>query len=515
MDLARPTRGIGWIMKKHSLGVRLAAAACVVGGGGEAIAQGTAIRARPIGTTSNPTVIVSSPGDTARLFVGSRGGAIRILKLPDEQFLDQPYLTVPNAGGANGVLWMAFHPDFATNGRFYVSTQETTGKVRLITGMVSEADPNMADASSITTVLFIDDQASQHTGGWIGFDSHGYLLMVTGDQMAPGTAPSQNAANFAGKMLRLDVDGLDNIPGNTDDDQFPDDANRNYSIPPSNPLVGNIDGFLEEIWAMGLRNPYRCSRDAATGNVWIGDVGNFQREEIDRLEPDAPAVNFGWPVCEGTIVPTSPYPTCENPAFRMPMFDYLRTGAEPSGNTVIGGVVYRGCAMPEFHGLFIFSDYSNDWIGMLRPSDTLNGVGTPTARASLVSLRTSTTLGLPAGSVNGTSVFGQDANGEVYFARYISGQIYKLEPAASGGGLGRDCDGDGVVDSCSTGPTPCRADVSGDCAVTIDDLTGYLGMFLEGSLAADLSDTEDSGVVDGSVTIDDLLFFLAHFASGC
>ncbi|MGD9791385.1 MAG: PQQ-dependent sugar dehydrogenase [Phycisphaerales bacterium] len=480
-----------------------------------ASAQGTAMRARLIGTTSNPTVIVSAPGDATRLFVGSNRGPIRILKLPDEQFLDQPFLTVPNAGGANGVLWMAFHPDFATNGRFYISTQETTGKVRLITGVVSATDPNVADASSITTVLFIDDQASQHTGGWIGFDSHGYLLMVTGDQMGPGTAPSQNAANYAGKMLRLDVDGLDNIPGNTDDDQFPDDANRNYSIPPSNPLVGNTDGYLEEIWALGLRNPYRCSRDVTTGNVWIGDVGNFQREEIDRLEPDVPAVNFGWPVCEGTIIPTSPYPPCENPAFRMPMFDYLRTGEEPSGNTVIGGVVYRGCAMPEFHGLFLFADFTNDWIGMLRPGDTLDGVGTAAARASLVSLRSSANLGLATNTINGTSVFGQDARGEVYFARYISGQIYKLEPAASGGGLGRDCDGDGVVDSCATGVMPCRADVTGDCAVTIDDLTEYLESFLTGLLAADQSDAEDSGVVDGAVTIDDLLFFLGRFAAGC
>ncbi len=473
------------------------------------------MRARLIGTTSNPTVIVSAPGDSTRLFVGSRGGAIRVLKLPDEQFLDQPFLTVPNAGGANGVLWMTFHPNFATNGRFYISTQETTGKVRLITGVASATDPNVADASSITTVLFVDDQASQHTGGWIGFDSHGYLLMVTGDQMAPGTAPSQNTMNYAGKMLRLDVDGLDDIPGNADDDQYLEDANRNYSIPPSNPLVGNTEGNLEEIWALGLRNPYRCSRDSVTGNVWIGDVGNFQREEIDRLEPDAPAVNFGWPVCEGTIVPTSPYAPCENPAFRVPMFDYLRSGAEPSGNTVIGGVIYRGCAMPEFHGLFLFADFSNDWIGMLRPSDTLNDAGTPTGRASLVSLRTSADLGLAASTINGTSVFGQDASGEVYFARYSSGQIYKLEPASIGIGLGRDCDADGVVDSCASGAMPCRADVTGDCAVTIDDLTDFLESFLAGSLSADQSDAEDSGVVDGAVTIDDLLFFLGRFAAGC
>jgi glucose/arabinose dehydrogenase len=231
---------------------------------------------------ASPVFLTSPPGDTARAFIvesaaTSTSGRIRILNLPGNTLEATPYLTVSGiaAGGEQGLLGLAFHPSFATNGRFYVNYTDAAGDTRIVRyqANVPYMTSTTADAASAQLVLFVDQPFSNHNGGWLGFGPDGYLYCALGDGGSagdPGNRAQTISNMLLGKMLRLDVNGADAFPG---------DPNKNYAIPPTNPFVG-VTGD-DEIWAFGLRNPWRNGFDRATGELYIGDVGQNAWEEID------------------------------------------------------------------------------------------------------------------------------------------------------------------------------------------------------------------------------------------
>src|SRR6266511_4269596 len=252
----------------------------------------TTLIAKKINTTplSRPVFATSPPGDKERLFiVEQHTGKIRIFRFASNAIDDTPFLQVTglSSGNEQGLLGLAFAPDFDANGFLYVNFTDTSGATVIRRYKVSQADPNVADPASATNVMTIPQPFSNHNGGWIAFnpkDKCLYIGMGDGGSENDPNKTSQNPKLLLGKMLRVDV---------TKDD-FPADASKNYAIPPDNPFVGT-PGVLPEIWALGLRNPWRCSFDRKTGDLYIGDVGQNKFEEIDfQRSTSAGGENYGW-----------------------------------------------------------------------------------------------------------------------------------------------------------------------------------------------------------------------------
>lgn len=355
-----------------------------------------------VGGLTRP-VVVTHAGD-ARLFVVEKNGYVRIVD--GGSLLPAPFLdihTLVSTGNEQGLLGLAFHPDYADNGFFYVHYTDTGGDTRVMRYAVS-GDPDLADAGSATPVLSVDQPFANHNGGDLHFGPDGYLYVSLGDGGSfcdPGDE-AQDGASLLGKILRLDVDG-----------------GSPYAIPPGNPFVGP-DGVADEIWAVGLRNPWRMSFDRLTGDLWIGDVGQNAREEIDR-QPAASTggENYGWDCREGFAAAAAPPSNCGTTATCMPLTLFTEPVADyshASGCSVTGGFRYRGSDFPALAGIYIFSDYCN---GELRGLSTADGGLTWDAQ----SLRPADGSLLP-------TAFGEDVDGEVYVAS-DGGTIYRLAVAAA------------------------------------------------------------------------------------
>jgi hypothetical protein len=316
------------------------------------------------------------------------------------------------------------------SGKFYVSitTDGTPLTSRIREFQVSASDPNVANPGSLREILSFAQPQSNHNGGWIGFSPvDNYLYMSSGDggggddNDAGHTAGTGNAqdttSNLLGKMLRIDING----------DDFPADANRNYAIPPTNPFragVGNPadDVGDDEIWSYGLRNPFRASFDRLTGDLWIGDVGQSAREEID-FQPagSAGGENYGWRLREGRIQTPSGGvggpPTAGNVE---PVYDYNRNNDQFGGTVVTGGYVYRG-PDPSVQGKYLFLDSRNspqtgdDNYWMFDPA---NPFGTVQNIDSLLTPN----VGSPQFPVS----FGEDAIGNLYIAYLVTGDVYRI-----------------------------------------------------------------------------------------
>ena len=315
----------------------------------------------------NPVFVLGSEDDTNRLFVVVRGGGIGIIDLDTNEVITAPYLDIQNSislSGEGGLLGMAVSPDFVTTGDFYVHATNTSGDTEIRRYTQSTTDPNFSDPASEELIITIPRTAVAHHGGWLGFGPDGFLYILLGDQDQPATEEnhvSQDLSNLLGSVLRIDPFG----------DDFPQDDSRNYAIPTDNPFVG-IEG-ADEIYAYGLRNPFSASFDSVTGNLYIGDVGEDNVEEVNLIPPGESGQNFGWPFFEGTqatifdgdVVQT---PTlcgsipCDEVIFTPPALQYFHGDGLLEGQSIVGGFVYRGPA-PELEGRYVFSDFvtGNFW----------------------------------------------------------------------------------------------------------------------------------------------------------
>jgi glucose/arabinose dehydrogenase len=340
---------------------------------------------------SSPVEITCAPNDT-RLFVVQQSGLIRILN-PNGTINTTPFLTITSStilsGGERGLLGLAFHPNYATNGYFYVNYTRAGDGATVIARYSVSADPNIADASSGTVLLTVAQPFSNHNGGSIKFGPDGYLYIGMGDGGSGGD-PGNRAQNInenLGKMLRIDVNSA-----------------SPYGIPATNPYVG-ISGN-DEIWAIGLRNPWKFSFNRLNGDLWIADVGQNAIEEINKVSTPASntGLNFGWRCYEGNV----PYDNSGCPSYSA---TYAPIAVYVHGTTnrcsITGGYFYTGSTYPNFANKYFFADYCTGEIGWVSSDGTITW------------------------NYNGPNLittFGEDTNGELYVA--MGGTIYKMIDAS-------------------------------------------------------------------------------------
>ena len=355
---------------------------------------------------AQPTYLTAPPGDTMRVFVTERTGAIRILDRVSGTLEAAPFLSI---GSVETLSSMAFDPDYVTNGRFFVFYHDTSNFVRVVRYEVSASDPDVADGASATPVLSLFNAG--HFGGWMGFGPDGFLYVQIGDggdfmsHDAPGNGQGTTGELLA-NVLRVDVDG----------DDFPADPSRNYAIPASNPFVGTTG--LDEIWAYGLRNPWRGSFDRLTGDYYLGDVGQDTREEID-CEPagSAGGRNYGWRLREGTIAtPTGGVGGPAPPGAVEPVYDYVNGAGPSEGASVTGGYVHRG-SVAALRGRYVFGDFVNPRIWSITV-DPATGTAT-----DFVDWTTALTPDI--GSFDSIVSFGEDGSGELYVIDF-DGDVFRI-----------------------------------------------------------------------------------------
>jgi glucose/arabinose dehydrogenase len=343
---------------------------------------------------SSPLLVTAPPGDTARVFIVEQTGRIRIVR--NDTLLPTAFLNVSaliSCCGEQGLLGLAFHPQYATNGYFYVNYTNAAGNTQVVRYHVS-SNPDSADAASASPVLSQAQPFPNHNGGMLAFGPDGFLYVGLGDGGSGGDPQGngQNLGTWLGKILRIDVSGA-----------------GPYAVPPSNPFVGRA-GALPEIWAWGLRNPWRFSFDRLTGDLYIGDVGQSAFEEIDvEVAPSAGGRNYGWNVMEGKSCYAAA--TCVTTGLTLPVLDYPHT----QGCSVTGGYVYRGTRLPALAGMYLFADYCNGWVHGIRP--LIGSVFKVTDWPRLA----------PGGTI---SSFGEDARGELYVVSHQPGAVFRIVPAS-------------------------------------------------------------------------------------
>lgn len=360
---------------------------------------------------ASPTFLAPLPDASGRVFVLERAGRIALLNPTNggsTTFMDLTGQVATD--GENGLLGLATAPNYATSGIFYVFLTNVAGDIEVRRYSTVPGQLDLGNAASGDVILTIAHPGqSNHNGGWIGFGNDGFLYVSVGDGGGSGD-PANNAQNtniLLGKMLRIDVAT----------DAFPADPNRDYAIPASNPFA--TTGGSPEIWAYGLRNPYRASIDAVTGNLWIGDVGQATREEIDLMLPTGGGANFGWRFLEGTSTFNGTPPA----GVTAPVAEYSHGTGEREGNSVIGGYVYRG-PVESLNGNYFFGDYVTANIWSL-PLSAL-AVGSTAPSASFVLRKTAFTP--TAGAINNISSFGIDQSNNLYIVDF-DGEIFRVNPA--------------------------------------------------------------------------------------
>lgn len=445
-------------------------------------AAGTGAHAQQLTTEIYQTglarpVFTTHAGDgSGRMFVLEQAGRIRIIDsggtLQTAPFLDIDGFVTGGASGQDerGLLGLAFHPDYETNGKFYVNyTTTISGQLTTVIDefSVSAGNPNQANPLSGRRLLPIAQPFGNHNGGWLGFGPDGYLYIANGDG-GSGNDPGNRAArlNFLlGKLLRIDVDNQD--PG------------LQYAIPPGNPFADDGDAnTLAEIWDYGLRNPWRTSFDRETGDLWIADVGQFSREEVNFQPAGDPGGNhYGWRCREGFNATGLAGCPASNPEWVSPVHDYGRG----DGCSITGGYAYRGCELGDaFEGKYFFSDFCSGTIWYLDPDNNF-------ARTTAFDTNFN------------VSSFGEGEDGEIFITNLFAGTIYKL-----------------VL----TNPDPdnCLPDFPGcnpaDLAEPYDtlnffDVTTFLGLYNQEDPAADLAPPA------GVFNFFDVTEFLSAYNSGC
>jgi glucose/arabinose dehydrogenase len=352
------------------------------------------------GGLTSPIFITNAGDGSGRIFVVEQPGMIRIIK--NGILLSTPFLdihSIVRSGGEQGLVALAFHPSYGTNGKFYVvytapRIGDSTGSVLTLEQFsVSAGNPDLANPNSGSVLLTIDHPVnSNHNGGTLAFGQDGYLYWSTGDGGSGGDPPNnaQNLSVLLGKILRLDVT-----------------SGPPYGIPNTNPFFASTDpNVRKEIWAYGLRNPWRLSFDRLTHDLYIGDVGQSAREEID-FQPagSVGGQNYGWRVMEGTLC-FNPSSGCNQSGKVLPVAEYDHS----LGCSVTGGYVYRGSNFPSLAGYYFYGDFCSGRLFSL-----INNPSTGWTATQLVDTPYS------------LSTFGEDEQGELYFADYAAGKIYNLQ----------------------------------------------------------------------------------------
>ena len=360
------------------------------------------IQLQPIASGFASPVTVTNAGDgSGRLFIVQQFGQIRILI--NGTVLPTPFLDIHelvSCCGEQGLLGLAFHPDYASSGFFYVDYTDVNGNTRVARYTVSKNDPNVADPKSAYPILTQVQPFSNHNGGQLAFGPNGYLYIGLGDGGSGGD-PQENGQNlqtWLGKILRVDNNG----------DDFPGDPNRNYAVPANNPFVGNPNA-LDEIWAYGVRNPWRFSFDRQSGDLFIADVGQSAWEEIDfQLAASTGGENYGWDVLEGMhCFEDQPPGSCDqflNGESTLPVLEYSHS----LGRSVTGGYRYRGQLYPQLNGIYFYADLCSGTIwGAIQ--DNGGWVSQDLLHSGLT-----------------VTTFGEDESGEVYVADYSGGTLYRI-----------------------------------------------------------------------------------------
>lgn len=406
-------------------------------------------------TGTRLSVLTFAPGDDQRLFAGTQDGTIYVIDADTGVLNPTPFLSIPNVDTEieGGLHSLAFHPDYQNNGKFYVGVTIDNGDIPIepieegvtspFTSHIREYtvsnDPNVANTGFGKIMQWVQP-GPQHNDAWMGFGpSDGYLYVMSGDGGVPGdmgpghtegTGNSQDITdNPFGKIRRIDVDGVD---------AYPADPNRNYGIPADNPFVGEIGD--DEIWAYGVRNPWKASFDRTSGDLWFGDVGAATREEIDFQPANSTGgENYGWRLREGSEATPGgsgiggPRP----PGNVDPVYDYLHDGLDPdpnfTGRAVTGGYVYRG-PDPEEYGNYVFGDVATNPAAKYWKFDTADPYGTVENITAI--------LQPDVGSSRGPVAFAEDSDGNQFVATFF-GQVFALTTDAVVPG---DFNGDGKID---------------------------------------------------------------------
>lgn len=333
-----------------------------------------------------PLYAIAPPGDP-RLFVVEQTGRIRILI--DGQLAEAPFLDLSgsvSSGGEQGLLGLAFHPDYASNGRFFVDYTDTSGDTRIVAYQVS-ADPAVADSASATELLRIDQPYANHNGGWLGFGPDGYLYLGMGDGGSRGDPQNraQNPGELLGKILRIDVNGA-----------------APYGIPAGNPFAKG--GGRPEIFALGLRNPWRPAFDG--DNFYIADVGQNAYEEVTVIGVDDAGANLGWKIVEGSACYGAK--SCEQTGLMPPTYSYSH---DTGGCSITGGYVYRGKAIPEITGQYFFADFCDSRVHSFAYTNGRAGDITDWTEQ--------------LGGIGSITSFGVDGEGELYITT-IEGNLFEV-----------------------------------------------------------------------------------------
>lgn len=351
----------------------------------------------------------------ARLFVIEKGGKVKVIQA-DGTVNASPYLDISgliSTNGERGLLGLAFHPDYASNGYFYVNYTNTSGNTQVSRFSVASGNPDLADPSSEFPIIGYNQPASNHNGGNLAFGPDGYLYIASGDGGASSDR-GQDLNSLLGKILRLDIDTQT--------------GGNNYGIPADNPFVGNPNA-LDEIWAYGLRNPWRFSFDFTDNNIWIADVGQTFIEEINKADVGEAGLNYGWRCYEGS----QPFDTQGCPPmseFTFPIAEYTHANGNCS---ITGGFVYRGAVYTDISAFYFFADYCSGIIGTVDTSGNL----------------------VDHGDFGGSWVsFGEDVNKELYIVD-IGGSIYKIK-----GGVTASTEDFSIENTLSMLPNPASENVS-------------------------------------------------------
>jgi glucose/arabinose dehydrogenase len=347
------------------------------------------INAFPNLSFTRPVDFQQPAGNANLVFVVEQAGIISVFDNNAEVTEKKTFMDitgkVDDGGNEEGLLGLAFHPSYATNGFFYVNyTAANPDRTVIARYHVSSAE--VADPASEVVLLEYDQPFSNHNGGQLAFGPDGFLYIAVGDGGSAGdpNGNGQNRTTLLGSILRIDVDQ--------------ENGEIKYAVPADNPFVGNTSGFREEIYAYGMRNPWRMSFDSETGALWVGDVGQGAKEEIDIVEKGG---NYGWNLMEGSQCFQA---GCDQTGLKLPVWEYGRS----DGFSITGGHVYHGNAIPSLQGKYIYADFGSQKVWSLDYSNTDEPVNTELFGAGF-----------------NISSFGVDKNQELYLCGF-NGSIYKL-----------------------------------------------------------------------------------------